>query len=172
MAMNAHDCRFQPLWVRKLTGKPVASLFLPPDFRHDSGFDRRLRPYNRRDFQDGYKRLIPIVRAVWMAPGVAALGLGVACQVKDFNISPPDGLAPEHFMHRHGFTPDGPAIVQVLNCNLQPVQVFALIRHRLRSSCQRSKCSARLRQPAPGWSEWQGESCRHCNGRNGGQSPP
>jgi hypothetical protein len=37
-----------------------------------------------------------------MAPSVAAFGLGVPGQVEYFNLAPPNGLAPKHFMHWHG----------------------------------------------------------------------
>jgi hypothetical protein len=33
-------------------------------------------------------------------------------QVKDFNLAPPNRLAAKHFMHRHGFPPYGPTLVQ------------------------------------------------------------
>jgi hypothetical protein len=61
-----------------------------------------------------------VVFPVAMTPGVSTLGFGVSSQVEDFNFSPPHGLTLKDFRHWHGFTVGRPALVQVLNCGLQP----------------------------------------------------
>jgi hypothetical protein len=37
----------------------------------------------------------------------------------------------KNFMHGCGFPSNGPALVRVPNCDLQPVQIFPFIRHTL-----------------------------------------
>jgi len=76
------------------------------------------RRFDWRDFQHGHESRALVFRAVQVAPGVAAFGFWVAGQVKDFNMTLPDGLTAKHFMHWHGFTVNRTAIVQVLNCRL------------------------------------------------------
>lgn len=39
-------------------------------------------------------------------------------EIEALNIPLPDGLTPKNFMNWHGLTPDGGAIVQVLNSGL------------------------------------------------------
>ena len=97
----------------------------------NSYLNRRLRRHYGRDFHHGHKSFIPLLWPVWLAPGIAALRLWMAGQIKDFGLPTPDGLTGEHLMHRHAFAPDSAALVQFLNRDLQPVRVFALIRHRL-----------------------------------------
>ena len=87
-------------------------------FADDGSFHRRFGRYNWRDFQDRDKVCSFIVRAVQVAPSIGTLGFWVSGQVEYLDVPFPRGLALKHFMHRHGFTPDRPAVVQLRDDNL------------------------------------------------------
>jgi len=53
--------------------------------------------------------------AIAVAPGERACGLRMSKEIKDLDISFPDGEPIEHFMDEHGFAVDRPAIVQLFD---------------------------------------------------------
>src|SRR2546423_780926 len=78
---------------------------------------------DRRDRQHGNNPLALVVRAFWMAPCKATAGLGVAVQIKDFDLTLPYCLALELLVDGDGFAVNCSALVQFLNRDLEPVEV-------------------------------------------------
>ena len=104
-----------------------------------------------------------------MALGIGPLGFGMARQIKDFNISLPDRLAAKDFMDRHGGAMDGPAVVEMLNSQLEPLKIFPIIRHSVQ---QVLRLSTRFvpRQPLErACNGLRRASCRSCNTRSSGR---
>ena len=70
-------------------------------------------------------------------------------EIENFNVAFPHGLSLKDFMHRHGVAMNRRAVVQVLDRELQPFDVF-LIRHSVEPVLQPSNGCFRFLRPLPG----------------------
>ena len=108
--------------------------------RHAQTIDRRLLHVtnnlslyyaslnNRCIFKNGKNSF-----SVWrfFRPSIGAGRFGIALNIENLHVAFPNRLAAKHFMDGHSPPVDGPAIVQVLQGQFDPANIFHIIRHNV-----------------------------------------